>query len=46
VKVTIKAPSYKGEDGAYVDIATGQTGTIHTWYSGQSATRIVSLPIR
>jgi hypothetical protein len=46
VKLTIMAPSYKGADGTYVDIATGQTGTIHTSYSGQSATRIVSLVIR
>jgi hypothetical protein len=46
VKLTIKAPSYQGQDGAYVDVATGQTGTIHTRYEGLSATRIVSLPIR
>jgi hypothetical protein len=46
VKITIKAPSYRGKDGTNVDIATGQTGTIHTHYEGQSATRIVSLPIR
>jgi len=46
VKVTIKAPSYRGEDGAYVDVATGQTGTVQNWYSGQSATRVVSLPVR
>lgn len=46
VKITIKAPSYRGKDGTYVDVATGQTGTIHTHYEGQSATRIVSLPIR
>jgi hypothetical protein len=46
VKLTITAPSYKGTDGTYVDVATGQTGTIHTSYSGQSATRNVSLVIR
>jgi hypothetical protein len=46
VTLTITAPSYKGTDGTYVDVATGQTGTIHTSYSGQSATRIVSLVIR
>jgi hypothetical protein len=42
VKVTIKAPSYKGKDGTYVDLATGQTGPIHTYYSGQSASKTVS----
>lgn len=46
VKLTIKAPSYQGQDGAYVDLATGQTGTTHTRYEGLSATRIVNLPIR
>jgi hypothetical protein len=46
VKITITAPSYKGTDGTWVDVATGQTGTIHTSYSGQSATRIVSVVIR
>ena len=46
VKLTIKAPSYQGEDGAYVDVATGQTGTIHTFYEGQTATKTVNLPVR
>jgi hypothetical protein len=46
VTLTIKAPSYQGKDGAYVDVATGQTGTIHTRYEGRSATRIVNLSIR
>jgi hypothetical protein len=46
VKLTIKAPSYKGTDGTYVDLATGQTGTTHTRYEGRSATRTVSLAIR
>jgi hypothetical protein len=46
VKLTIKAPSYQGQDGTYIEIASGQTGTIHTWYSGQSATRIINLRIR
>ena len=46
VKLTIKAPSYQGKDGAYIDVATGQTGTIHTRYEGQSATRTVTMLVR
>lgn len=46
VTLTIKAPSYQGKDGAYIDVATGQTGTVHTQYEGRSATRTVTLPIR
>jgi hypothetical protein len=45
VKLTIKAPSYRGQDGTYIDVSTGRTGTIHTRYQGQSATRTVSLPV-
>jgi hypothetical protein len=46
VKLTIKAPSYQGKDGAYIDVATGQTGTIHTRYDGRSATRTVTILVR
>jgi hypothetical protein len=46
VKLTITAPSYEGPDGTYVDVSTGRTGTMHTRYQGQSATRAVNLPIR
>ena len=46
VKLTIDAPSYQGQDGTYVDLATGRTGTVHTRYEGRSATRTVSLLFR
>lgn len=42
VKVTIKAPTYRGEDGTSVDIATGQLALVAQWYQGQSATKIAS----
>lgn len=46
VKVTIKAPSYKGKEGTYIDATTGLTGTLSTEYLGQSSTKIVNLPVR
>lgn len=46
VKVTIKAPSYQDKDGVWLDIATGQQGITANLVKGQSATRVVSIPIR
>lgn len=46
VKVTIKAPSYRGEDGVSISLATGQMALVATWYDGQSSTRITSLRIK
>ena len=46
VKVTIKAPSYKGKEGTYIDATTGLTGTLSTEYLGQSSTKIVDLAVR
>lgn len=46
VKLTITAPSYQGKDATEFDVSTGQTKTVTTQYSGQSATRIASFPIR
>ncbi len=46
VKLTIKAPSYQGQDGSYIDVVSGQTGTVHTYYKGGSASKTVSLPVR
>ena len=46
VKVTIEAPSYEGEDGSYVDVATGKTGAVYTHYRGRSATKTVNVTIR
>jgi hypothetical protein len=46
VKLTVKAPSYRGRDGSYIDMSTGRSGTTRVYYSGRSATRSVSLPVR
>jgi hypothetical protein len=46
VRVTIKAPSYKGLDTPFVDTATGQNGIQTTMFSGQTSTKIVNLRVR
>jgi hypothetical protein len=46
VKLTITAPSYRGKDGTYIDVASGQTGITHVRYQGRSASRTVGLQIR
>ena len=45
VKLTIKAPTYRGEDGVSISIATGQMALVANWYDGKSSTRILSFRI-
>lgn len=45
VKVTIKAPSYRGEDGVSISVSTGQMGLVAKLYDGKSSTRITSFRI-
>lgn len=46
VRVTIKAPSYQGENGVKINISTGHSSLVAQFYSGQSTTKTVSLRIR
>lgn len=45
VKVTIKGPSYQAPDGVYVDMATGLTGVVHTYYQGLPATKVATFRV-
>jgi hypothetical protein len=46
VKVTIKAPSSRGEDGISIDLATGYMGIVAFRSIGQSATKVASFVVR
>jgi hypothetical protein len=44
--LTIKAASYRGEDGTFVDVANGRYGLIANVFKGGTATKVVSVPVR
>ena len=46
VTLTIKASSYRGEDGTFLDVANGRFGLVGTSYEGGSATKVFSFPVR
>ena len=46
VKATVKAASYRGEDGTAFDLATGDLSLIATYYVGESATKTATFRIR
>jgi hypothetical protein len=46
VKVTITAPSFRGEDGIVFDLSTGYMGIVATYVKGTSVTRVANLPVR
>jgi hypothetical protein len=46
VKVTIKAPSSRGEDAISFDVATGYMGIVATRSIGQSTTRVATFLVR
>jgi hypothetical protein len=44
--LTIKAASYRGEDGTFVDVANGRYGVVANVYKGGTATKVASFPVR
>jgi hypothetical protein len=46
VKATVKAASYRGEDGTAFGLATGDQSLIATYYVGESATKTATFRIR
>jgi hypothetical protein len=46
VKLTIKASSYRGPDGTFIDLANGRHGLVANVYSGTSTTKVFSFTVR